>query len=238
MIRAHRIGWCAWLLVRLIRGAMRRTFFAVVVERPENPELLDPGKPVIACSNHCNWWDGFAGVLFARTLPGRHTYLAQENAKLAEASFFRFTGAFGISSGRDGIAGLRHALEILKNPQALVWIFPQGELRAAHARIDVKPGTGFLAEKSGATVLPVAFRYEWFSESRPSLIIRCGKPQESNISEEALASTLTALRDGPISPETLANPHWLIPPRRSLNRRWADLFHKNPSQSPWNPWKE
>jgi len=238
MIRARRIGWCAGLLAWFIRLAMRRRFFAVVVENPENSALLEPGKPVVACSNHCNWWDGFAAVLFAHSLPGRHTYLAQENTKLADAAFFRFAGAFGISAGRDAAPGLRHALEILKNPRALVWIFPQGELRSANARLEVKPGTGFLVEKSGASLLPVAFRYEWFSESRPTLVIRCGVPMAGDVTGASLAAVLTTLRDAPLSPEALANPHWLIPPRRSLNRHWADLFRKNSTASPWNTWRE
>lgn len=88
-------------------------------------------------------------------------------------------------------------------------------------------------------VIPVAFRYEWMVESRPSLFISIGEPLAPDSPDAALEEALQALYDGigaTLAPVDLASYHPLFTPRLSMNKLWDWL--RCADRSSFNPRNE
>ncbi|MEI6562474.1 MAG: lysophospholipid acyltransferase family protein [Verrucomicrobiota bacterium] len=233
MIEARKIRWLERLFVWEVRRVMRRRFYGVYVRGlPELKRASAAARPLVICTNHSNWWDGFAAALTIPLFRERRLYLAQSETLLALYQPLRWLGAFGLDIHGSPLAGLRYALRLLKDQRNAIWMFPQGVLVPQWVPIAVKPGALWLARQSGALVLPVAFRYEWMVESRPSLFLHCGEALEPDASDEALARALQTLFDaiGPtLSPTVdLSGYHCLFKPRMSMNKIWERWTQRGP----------
>jgi len=216
MIRADRREWLWPCFIRLLHWQMRRRFHGVFLKGKEHLAVLDPARPVVACANHTNWWDGYAAAVIGDLAPNRRVYFAQEERHLRRYAFHRWVGAFGVDLDGTPLAGLRHALELLGQPDAWVWMFPQGRIDQPETPIGAKGGATFLAGKSNAQIVPVAFRYDWLEESRPGIYLNIGKPLPSATSQVTLANALQSLYN-----EVPDQKNWapLFPPRLSITTR-------------------
>jgi len=232
MIEARKIRWLERLFVWEVRRVMRRRFYGVYVRGlPQLERASASPRPLIVCTNHSNWWDGFSAALLLPFFSGRRLYLAQSEELLKLYRPLRWLGSFGLDIHGSPLAGTRYALRLLGDPRNGLWIFPQGALLPQWVPIAVKPGALWLARQSGAVVLPVAFRYEWMVESRPSLFIHCGEALEPEVSDMRLTQILQGLFDalGPtLVPVNLSGYHSLFPPRRSMNKIWERLTQCGP----------
>ncbi len=224
-----------------VRRAMRRRFYGVFLRGGEAlRQAAASPRPLVICANHSNWWDGFAAALLIPLFPGRRLYMAQSDALLAEYRPLRWLGAFGIDIHGAPLAGLRYGLGLLADPRHAVWIFPQGVLLPQGTPIEARPGALWLARKSGALLVPIAFRYEWMVESRPSLFIHCGEPIEPlspGMNDRALAAALQRLYDeiGPMAtPVDWSRWEPLFPSRMSLNKRWRRCMETGGEFNPRN----
>lgn len=232
MIEAHKIRWLERLFIRATRHAMRRRFYGVYVRGM--PALLGAahsGRPLVVCANHTNWWDGFAAALLSPLFPRHSMYMAQSEELLSLYKPLRWLGAFGLDIHGSPLAGTRYALGLLRNARHAIWIFPQGVLVPQWVPIRVKRGALWLARQSGARVLPVAFRYEWMVESRPSLFIHCGESVDADLSDEEFARILQRLYDaiGPaLHPVDLSLYEPLFAPRMSMNKVWERWTRRGP----------
>jgi len=233
MIEARKIRWLERLFVWEVRRVMRRRFYGVYVRGLAELERASASaRPLVICTNHSNWWDGFAAALTIPLFRERRLYLAQSETLLALYQPLRWLGAFGLDIHGSPLAGVRYALRLLGDARNAIWMFPQGVLVPQWVPIVAKPGALWLARQSGALVLPVAFRYEWMVESRPSLFMHCGEALEPDVPDEALARALETLFDaiGPaLSPTVdLSGYHRLFPPRRSMNKVWEQATQRGP----------
>lgn len=211
---------------------MRRRFYGVYLRGGDALRAAAAApRPLVICTNHTNWWDGFAAALLIPRFPGRRLYMAQSETLLALYRPLRWLGAFGLDIHGSPLAGLRYAEGLLRDPRNAIWIFPQGVLVPQETPIAAKPGALWLARHSGALVLPVVFRYEWMIESRPSLFIACGEAVEPDLDATGLSATMQSLYDG-IGP--MATPvDWsgwepLFPPRMSMNKVWERWTRRGP----------
>ncbi len=230
MIAARKISAFNFILRRWLGRVLRRRFHGIHLFGAEHLRGLGTVRPVIGCVNHTNWWDGFVlYVLSARLLP-HDIYLAMEEENLRLYRFFTWMGVFGIdlANRRSALPGLRYALRLLR-PGHLIWMFVQGQLLPPGVPIEVRPGASFLARRTGARLLPLVLRYEWLSESRPSIFVSVGAPQEASTSTDELAvalNTLYAGLDEKIFPLDLRGAETLFPSRMSINKRWDYLLHR------------
>ena len=234
MIPARKSRAFDFLVQRWVATTLRRRFYGVFVAGGEHLRALAGTRAVVGCVNHTNWWDGFVlYVLSHRRLP-HDIYLAMEESNLRRYRFFTWMGVFGVdlSPGTSNVAALRYALKLLRTAgngrAALIWMFVQGELVSERRPVEVRPGAAFLARRGGAALLPVALRYAWLSESRPSVFVRVGPPLAADASPEEIAASLNALlaeTDRTLDPPRLAEYERLFEPAMSVNKRWDYLRH-------------
>lgn len=231
MITARKNAAFNLLLRRVLARALRRRFHAVWLAGREHLDALDPARPVVGCVNHSNWWDGFVlYVLSDRVLPGRDIFLAMEERNLRRYPFFRWMGCFGVDleGPRAALPGVRYAVRLLTGDvRRLAWVFVQGRLLPADRPVTAKPGALLLARRSGAQILPLTIRYEWLLESRPSVLVRVGRPfvPGAEATAEDLARELNGLlaeTGGTLEPwDPAASGHEAVfAPKMSMNRRW------------------
>ena len=235
MIAARKIRAFDYLARRWVARTLRRRFHGVFVAGGEHLRSLDGAPAVVGCVNHTNWWDGFVLYVLSHRWLKHDIYLAMEERNLRRYGFFTWIGVFGVDLAERAanVAALRYALKRLRagapRRPALIWMFVQGELVSPRRPVQARPGAAFLARHGGATLQPVALRYAWLSESRPSVFVRLGPPLAAGTSSEDIAGNLNALlaeTDRTLDPPDLAAYEPLFEPGLSINRRWDFLRHR------------
>ena len=229
MIAARKISPFNFVLRRWLGRLLRRRFHGLYVFGAEHLRTLDPTLAVVGCVNHTNWWDGFVLYVLSWRLLPHDIYLAMEEKNLRRYRFFTWMGVFGIdlADRRAALPGMRYALRLLR-PGRLVWMFVQGRLLSAGLPVEVRPGALFLAHRTGARLLPLVLRYEWLSESRPSIFVNVNAPMPATTTATELAAvldTLYAQLQARLDPLNLHHAESLFPPRMSVNKRWDYLLY-------------
>ena len=146
-----------------------KIFYRIEVEGIQN---IPKENGFIVSANHKSLNDP---PLLAVALPIKFRFMAKE--ELFENKIFgaalRSFGAFPIKRGKNDIAALRAAIEILSNKENLM-IFPEGARSPKGYMHKGKPGTALIAIKSKVKILPVGIdgEYKLFSKIK----IRVGKP--------------------------------------------------------------
>ncbi|PTY01750.1 hypothetical protein DB346_11180 [Verrucomicrobia bacterium LW23] len=218
---------CYFFLLR----SLRKHFHSIRLRGRGNLNALAGDRPVLAFCNHTNWWDALLVFFLTRHLP-RSVYAMMEEKQLVQYQFFTWFGAFSVdlTSPRASLPGVRYACQRLEDPANLVWIFPQGKIVSPHVPMQSQPGTAFLARKSPrALMLPVAFRYEFFRDDKPLILIDIGAPFEAagateQVIQQACADITTSLADAVVR-QDLAGFDTLLAPRWSMNKRWDWFRH-------------
>ena len=235
MIPARKSAAFNFALRRWLDRTLRRRFHNVYVGGAEHLRALDPARPVVGCVNHTNWWDGFVLYVLSHRLLPYDIHLAMEEKNLRRYRFFAWMGVFGVdlATRASALPGVRYAVRLLRGKASggearLAWMFVQGELLPAGQPVEVKPGALFLARQAGASVLPLVLRYEWLSESRPSIFVQVGAPLDASVSADELAAVLNALFarvDAALAPLDLTGYQPVYGSRLSMNKRWDRLLH-------------
>lgn len=196
--------------------------------------LPEPGRgPLIVYLNHPGWWDGYMCFLIARELlRGRFDgYVMMEEPQLRAYRFFSWCGAFSIDrhSPRAAARSVAYISRLLRErPGRALYIFPQGEFAPNDRRpLRVFPGLAHIVRRAGgATLLPVALRYEFRGEQRPEAFMLLGPAHHSDgddlraLSAEAaarLTESADTLRDLVLA-EQGASFHTLLRGRPGVNR--------------------
>ena len=206
---------------------MRQHFHSVEACGVEYLEGLDKDRPVIAFANHSNWWDGLIIFYLTRFRRDKDFYCMMEEKQLLHYPFFRWLGAFSVDLQHPvrAAAAVRYACNLLKSAQNIVWIFPQGRMATVYEPIEIRKGTEFLASHTGnVSLLPVAFRYEFFREQRPKVLIRFGRPfNAGETTDERVRSELQKLTDElavDCREERWTGYRRIMKPSLSVNKKW------------------
>lgn len=206
----------------------------------EGPLPHPADGPAICYLNHSSFWDGYVALLlhrmvFRRSFKG---YLMMDEAQLKRYQFFRWLGVFSIdlSSSTAAARSTRYiAAKLAERRDRYLWIFPQGKLLPNDQRpLRLYPGLGRIVRGAGgATLWPVALRYEFRNEQRPELFIRAGPahtalPNESERTittetQRRLTAVADSLRDDIVA-ENLAGYRVLLHGLPGINRIGDALF--------------
>ena len=165
------------------RGFLAKHFHGVRLLEPVPPCFADgkPGGRRVFYLNHPGWWDPLAAAALAQFLaPGRVPYAPIDAAALTHYPIVGRLGLFGVE--RDTPAGARAFLTaaraVLADPAADLWLTPQGTFVPPDARpVRFAPGLGHLVSRDAElSAVPVAVRYEFWTERLPELLLAVGEP--------------------------------------------------------------
>jgi hypothetical protein len=212
---------------------LARKHFASVRWNARDDWRAWPPLPTLVVANHTNWWDGFLSHQISRAM-GKHFRILMEARNLARYRVFLRIGALPMErrSRSQAMRDLAVATACLA-PDALVWIYPQGERRPAPEPIAaLEGGAAWMVERHGGPIriLPVAFRYPFLSEQQPEPLALLGAswvvdpaamPSRAVLMEQItarLGETVAAL-DGCITSEALDDFTLLVAGRPSINTR-------------------
>ncbi len=135
---------------------------------------------MLLVSNHTAFWDPLVAVWLTNCVLPIDSYAMMDAKNLRRLPFFRLVGAFGIDldDPRDGGLAIRYAAKLLREGNRLVWVFAQGDERPITERpLGFRAGAAAVARLSpGATILPLALRYEFGQTERPGLHVNIGEP--------------------------------------------------------------
>jgi chlorobactene lauroyltransferase len=153
----------------------------------------EPDVPVIYCSTHSGWWDGYLSYVVNDKTLRRDGYLMMEEVHLAQVPFMTWGGVFGIDrhDPRKALASIDYIVGILaERPGAALYIFPQGTITHPDRRpLGLYGGVGNIARKlRTCAVLPVAVRYEFLLEQTPDIFVRIGEPLRFDMARERPSS--------------------------------------------------
>ncbi len=164
------------------RGLLAKRFHAVRLLEPV-PAALDraPAGRRAFYLNHPGWWDPLAAVALAEHLaPDRVPYGPIDANSMRKTPLLGRLGMFPVE--RDAAAGakafLTTARAILDAPAADLWLTPEGTFASPEVRpLRFAPGLGhLLARDPHLTCIPVAVRYDFWTDRRPELLLAVGEP--------------------------------------------------------------
>lgn len=126
-------------------------------------------------ANHFSWWDGFIAKYLNNFLFQRRFHIMMLEEQLRQRMFLNKAGAYSIKkNSRDVVETLNYTMELLKYPQNLVVMYPQGKFKSLyHYPIDFEKGVSLLLEKLNGQVQVVflAALVDYFSHPKPTLTL-------------------------------------------------------------------
>jgi 1-acyl-sn-glycerol-3-phosphate acyltransferase len=158
-----------------------RSHFSHVWLAGEVPRL--EGRPVIVFANHASWWDPLVCLhLHRKCFADRPAFAPIDAKALARYGILGRLGFFPVEqdSRRGAVQFLRASQAILADPDAMLWLTPQGEFQDQRARpLRFKPGLSHLVGRLDAALLvPLAIDYFHGVERLPEVAVRFGEPIE------------------------------------------------------------
>ena len=170
------LRWFTWYS----RRYLRRHFHSLRISCAGLPPDVR-GLPLVVYSNHASWWDALVClVLKDQFFPERNAFTPIDAAMLERYGFFRKLGFFGVEqrSRRGAIQFLRTAGNILREPESLLAITPQGRFADARQRpVRFEAGLGHLAARAERAVFaPMAMELVFWEERLPEILVRFGEP--------------------------------------------------------------
>lgn len=196
-----------------VRRYVRRHFSAVRL-LGSAPDLKGPSLVYL---NHASWWDPLICLLLAEHMvpasrSSHRAYAPIDADALQKYRFFSRIGFFAVK--RNSVAGarafLRTGAAVLADPQATLWVTPQGRFADPRERpIRIEPGIAELALRSpGTRCFPLAIEYPFWTERTPEALAAFGQPIQAPggvrkaefaaILEAGLTAIMDVLRDAGI----------------------------------------
>ena len=196
MFESKKSAWFGYLFALYNQNLIRRRFGSWYLAGTEDFEKHDQTVPVVVYANHSSWWDGLLAFQLCRYLKV-DAYAMMEEKNFLEYRFHQRIGAFSVvrENPRDAVKAINYAANLLHTkPRCLVWIFPQGEIRAN----DLRPlvffhGLARIIEKTGKCyAVPIALRYEQRGEFKPEIFTRIGAAELIEANKNFSAKEATA----------------------------------------------
>ena len=182
--------WLAKILYPLGSYIVLPLFFGKIkINGQENIPLQDP---VIVAPTHRSRWDAFiVPYALGRLVSGRDLrfMVSANEVKGFQGWVIRRMGGFPVDTDRPQLSSVRHSIELLKQDESMLVIFPEGGIFNDYQIHPLKRGVATIALQASADksqrevkILPVAIRY---SQPYPSwgtkVTVDIGKPL--NVSE-------------------------------------------------------
>jgi 1-acyl-sn-glycerol-3-phosphate acyltransferase len=138
--------WFTWVFVKVIRIL----FFPLQVIGLEN---IPKKGPFILASNHQSYLDP---IVIPISTSRRLNFIARDSLFKSRVLswILRHLDVFPIKRNSSDVKAIRTSLKILKEDKPLL-IFPEGTRKGRKQEMEVQPGIGLLAARTGVPVIPV-----------------------------------------------------------------------------------
>jgi len=157
---------------------LRRHFAGVHVSGLEHLGELDRSLPMVFYGNHSCWWDGLIEFFLSKEVLRVDQYLMMDEKQMAKYKFFRWIGAFSVNreNAREAYLSVQYAASLLRQPNRVLWIYPQGVMKPNDARpLRFYAGTAHIVESlKRVQLIPIAHRYEFVMHQRPEAFVSIG----------------------------------------------------------------
>jgi chlorobactene lauroyltransferase len=128
-----------------------------------------------------------------------------EEKQLARYKFFRSIGCFSVvrEDARSALRSLDYAAELLRGTTRALWMYPQGEIVSVEQRpLRFFGGISRLLRTiQDVYVVPVAFRYEFFGDEAPEILISFAEPWRIHAQDLPDKNTTTSLLEHRVAQE-------------------------------------
>lgn len=139
-------------LVKILAKQLFKAFYRIEVKGLENyQKAAEDGRPVLIIANHVSLLDGPLLELF---VPGKTTFMVDKNhtKKWHERFILGMSSYFSVDMHSPYAA--KHMIEQLRAGKQCM-IFPEGRITTTGGLMKIYDGTGMVASKANAVILPV-----------------------------------------------------------------------------------
>lgn len=167
---------------------LKRRFHSFSVKGLEHLKRKQTSLPLIIYANHSSWWDGLAAFQISHKIK-LDSFIMMEEKHLKRFSLFRKLGAFSVvrENPRSALESINYTVDLLKDSDSVLWIFPQGEILLNDLRpLHFYKGISKIIEKLGkCATISLTFRYEFLNEFKPEIFVNIKPPEEIEFEGEA-----------------------------------------------------
>lgn len=160
---------------------LKRRFHSFNIKGLKNLSKKQTSPPLIIYANHSSWWDGLAAFQISHKLK-LDSFVLMEEKQLKRFFLFRKLGAFSIvrENPRLAMQSINYAVDLLKNSDRTLWIFPQGGILPNDLRpLHFYRGLSKIIKKLGkCSTVSLTFRYEFLNEFKPEIFVNIKSPEE------------------------------------------------------------
>jgi 1-acyl-sn-glycerol-3-phosphate acyltransferase len=158
---------------------MKKIFYSMKIKNKENFQKRNPNAANIFYAQHHCWWDGLIGYYLSRKVLNINLKIMVE--ELVKFPWLSRLGTFSVDkkSPKSAIKALDYSVEVLKNPNGNIWLFPQGIINPPdHRPIKFANGIAYICEKvKTVNLIPIGIKYVFLRYDRPEILIEIGKPE-------------------------------------------------------------
>lgn len=191
MIKANHSRLYTWFFDKYIGHILHKQFREINITGHVEPK----GRSILIVGNHFSWWDGFFILHLNRIVFKRKLYVMMLEEQLKKRMFLSRIGAYSINPGtKSVIDSLSYTVTLLKEPQTIAAIFPQGDIESAYtSRIRFEKGLQFILDRSSSQapvqLVFMAALVDYYSHQKPSLTLSIeeymdwGTPQAEGVED-------------------------------------------------------
>jgi 1-acyl-sn-glycerol-3-phosphate acyltransferase len=134
---------------------------------------VNESQAILLLANHMSWWDGIILFHLNQKLFKKQFHVLVTANDYIEVGYLKYFGAFASEKkGKDVLETLAYAGSLLDDPNNLLLIFPQGEIKSTHLKsIAFEKGIMQVvnaSKKKFQTVFAVTL-FDYFNERKPKV---------------------------------------------------------------------
>lgn len=181
--RAHHYKFWGLIADLFFYNMLENRFFALKIKNLDNYYKRDSEYANIIYAPHTNWWDGIVGYnICNRVLKTKLIMMIEE---LNRFPILAKVGAFPVNkkSAQSSMKALKYAsLELSRDKNKSLWIFPQGIIKPPNFRpVEFQTGIAYIAKKvvekaGGINLIPMCVNYTFLREDKPEVLVDVKEP--------------------------------------------------------------
>ncbi len=176
MIRANKHRIFGRIFNIYNKYLLNKFFNSIKLYGSSNFKDRNKNFPTIIFANHSNWWDGLISYFLSKEIFEIDSYVMMDIEQLQKHKFFSKLGAFSVdkSSPQAAYKSFQYSINLLKNSDKTLFIFPQGKMLPN----DIRPLEFFsglskiITNLNNVNVFSLCLRFEYLMEQRADVFLK------------------------------------------------------------------